>query len=58
MRSCYMYEWVMWAQVWDGHLESRKNPDRLKRNIHVDCIGVHSSEAKIAFITARKEIME
>ena len=40
------------------HLESRKNPDRLKRNIHVDCIGVHSSEAKIAFIIARKEIME
>jgi len=27
--------------VWDGHLESRKNPDRLKRSIHVDRIGVH-----------------
>jgi len=24
------------------HLESRKNPDRLKRSIHVDCIGVQS----------------
>ena len=33
----------MWAQVWDGHLESRKNPDRLKRSIHVDRIGVHST---------------
>ena len=30
----------MRAQVWDGHLESRKNPDRLKRSIHVDRIGV------------------
>ena len=29
--------------VWDGHLESRKNPDRLKRSIHVDCIDVHST---------------
>jgi len=29
--------------VWDGHLESWKNPDRLKRSIHVDCIGVHST---------------
>jgi len=26
--------------VWDGHLESQKNPDRLKRSIHVDRIGV------------------
>jgi len=32
----------MWAQVWDGHLEGQKNPDRLKRSIHVDRIGVHS----------------
>ena len=31
----------VWAQVWDGHLESQKNPDRLKRSIHVDRIGVH-----------------
>jgi len=29
--------------VWDGHLESRKNPDRLKRSIDVDRIGVHST---------------
>ena len=29
--------------MWDGHLESRKNPDRLKRSIHVDRIGVHST---------------
>jgi len=29
--------------VWDGHLESRKNPDRQKRSIHVDRIGVHST---------------
>jgi len=29
--------------VWDGHLESQKNPDRLKRIIHVDRIGVHST---------------
>ena len=25
------------------HLKSRKNPDRLKRSIHVDCIGVQST---------------
>jgi len=30
-------------KVWDGHLESQKNPDRLKRIIHVDFIGVHST---------------
>ena len=29
--------------MWDGHLESQKNPDRLKRSIHVDRIGVHST---------------
>ena len=29
--------------MWDGHLESRKNPDRLKRSIHIDRIGVHST---------------
>jgi len=29
--------------VWDGHLESQKNPDRLKCSIHVDRIGVHST---------------
>jgi len=29
--------------VWDGHLKSRRNPDRLKRSIHVDRIGVHST---------------
>ena len=29
--------------MWDGHLESRKNPDRLNRSIHVDRIGVHST---------------
>jgi len=29
--------------VWDGHLESQKNPDRLGRSIHVDSIGVHST---------------
>jgi len=29
--------------VCDGHLESQKNPDRLKRIIHVDRIGVHST---------------
>jgi len=34
---------LMWAQVWDGHLESQKNPDRLKRSIHVDRIGVYST---------------
>jgi len=32
----------MWAQVCDGHLETQKNPDRLKRIINVDCIGVHN----------------
>jgi len=31
--------YLMWAQVWDGHLESQKNPDWLKCSIHVDCIG-------------------
>jgi len=35
--------YLMWAQVWDGHLESWKNPDRLKFITHVDCIGVHST---------------
>ena len=29
--------------MWDGHLESRKNLDRLQRSIHVDRIGVHST---------------
>ena len=29
--------------MWDGHLEGQKNPDRLKRIIHVDRIGVHST---------------
>jgi len=36
-------EYLMWAQVWDRHLESQKNPDRLKYIIHVDRIGVHST---------------
>jgi len=49
MRHMYLYTrvhthkllgYLMQAQVWDGHLESEKNPDRLKRNIHVDRIGV------------------
>jgi len=31
------------GRVWDGHLESQKNPDRLKRIIHVDRISVHST---------------
>ena len=35
--------YLMWAQVWDGHLEGQKNPDRLKHSIHVDHIGVHST---------------
>jgi len=35
--------YLMWAQVWDGQLESQKNPDRLKRSIHVDRIGVQST---------------
>jgi len=35
--------YLMWAQVWDGHLEDQKNPDWLKRSIHVDRIGVHST---------------
>ena len=29
--------------MWDGPLEGQKNPDRLKRNINVDRIGVHST---------------
>jgi len=33
--------YLMWAQVWDGHLESQKKPDRLKRIIHVDRIMWH-----------------
>jgi len=35
--------YLMWAQVWDGHQESQKYPDQLKRSIHVDSIGVHST---------------
>ena len=35
--------YLMWAQVWDGHLESQKKPDRLKHSIHVDRIGVQST---------------
>ena len=31
-----LLEYLMRDQVWDGHLESQKNPDRLKRSIHVD----------------------
>ena len=34
--------YLMRAQVWDGHLESQKNSDRLKCIIHVNRIGVHS----------------
>ena len=33
--------------MWDGHLESQKNPDRLKRSIHIDRIGVHSTFVSI-----------
>jgi len=28
--------YLMWAPVWDRRLESQKNPDWLKRSIHVD----------------------
>ena len=28
--------------MWDGHLESQKNPDQLKCSIHVDRVGVQS----------------
>jgi len=35
--------YLMWTQVWDGHLESQKNPDRRKRIIHVYCICVQST---------------
>jgi len=38
-----LFEYLMWAQVWDGHLESQKNPDWLKRSIHSDRTGVHST---------------
>ena len=34
--------------MWDGHLESQKNPDRLKRSIHVDRIG------GLSFLTTHK----
>ena len=39
--------YLMWAQVWDGHLEGQKNPDRLKRSTHVDritghCVKIHA----------------
>ena len=30
--------YLMWAQVWDGHLEGQKNPDPIKCSIHVDRI--------------------
>jgi len=36
------------------HLESRKNPDRLKRSIHVDCIGVQST---FVYIYARLRVL-
>ena len=36
-------KYLMRAQVWDGHLESQKNPDRLKRSTQVDHIGVQST---------------
>ena len=35
--------YLMWAQVWDRHMEGQKYPDRLKRSIHIDRIGVHST---------------
>jgi len=28
--------YLVWAQLYDGHLESRKNPNRLKRTVHFD----------------------
>jgi len=38
-----LLEYLMRDQMWDGHLESQKNPDRLKRSIHVDRTSVHSA---------------
>jgi len=35
--------YLIGAQVWDGHRESRKNSDRLKRIIHVDRLCSHST---------------
>jgi len=35
--------YLMWAQLYDGHLESPKNPDRLKCSIHVDHTSVQST---------------
>jgi len=35
--------YLMRAQVWDGHLESQKSSDRLKRSIHVDRTGIQST---------------
>jgi len=37
-----LLSYLMGAQVWDGHLESWKNPDWLKYSIHVDRVIVHS----------------
>jgi len=34
--------WVLDVSPGVGR-KSQKNPDRLKRSIHVDCIGVHST---------------
>jgi len=35
--------YLVGVQVYDGHLESRKNPDRLKCRLHVDCMSVQST---------------
>jgi len=40
-----LLRYLMWAQVCDVHLESQKNPDRLKHSIHVDRIGVQSTSS-------------
>ena len=31
--------------MWDGHLEGQKNPDQLKRSVHVDRIYVQSCQS-------------
>jgi len=45
----------MRAQVWDGHLGSRKNPDLLKSSIYVDRIDVQNHICAIGRASVRGE---
>jgi hypothetical protein len=58
IRACshaHYLRYSMWAQEWNGHLKSQKNPERLKRCIHLNriCQCVHHT---LTYITWGKHI--